>query len=119
MILGYTVAAPKIFERYTEFYILGINGQAQDYPTEFAISNGQVTQIMYGDGTFKAMSGVGFVTMGIVNHEQQTVIYYVKMTINDEAVNIDFGGTINDTLGPIKLQQGEKWENAIGIVPQR
>ena len=117
--LGYTIAHPKIGEKFTEVYILGLNGKAQDYPTEFTMDNGKVTQIMYGDGTFKAMSGAGLITLGIVNHEQQTVGYFVKMTIDGEAVNIDFGGTNNEKLGPIELRQGEKWENAIGIVPQR
>ena len=116
--LGYSIVEPKNGENFTEFYILGINGKAQDYPTEFTMDNGQVTQIVYGDGTFTAMSGVGSITLGIANHEKQTVVYYVKMKINDEAVSIYFGGTINDLLGPIELKQGEKWENAIGIVPQ-
>ena len=117
--LGYTIALPKIGERFTEFYILGIKGKAQDYPTEFFINYLGVTQVIYGNGTFEAMSGAGSVTLGIVNHEQQTEVYFVKMTINGEAVNIDFGGTNTTILGPIELQQGEKWENAIGIVPHR
>ena len=40
------------------------------------------------------------------------------MIIDYQPVSIDFGGTITDILGPITLQQGEKWENAIGITPQ-
>jgi len=115
--LGYAIVIPKIGERFTEFYILGINGKAQDYPAEYAMDNGTVTRVIYSDGTLDAISGLGKVTVGIVNHEQQTVVYSVKMTIDDEPVNIDFGGTITDILGPIELQKGENWEKEIGIVP--
>lgn len=115
--LGYAMVTTKLGERFTEFYILGINGKAQDYPTEYIIDNGKVTRVIYSDGTLDPISGSGKVTLGIVNHEQKTIIYSVKMTIDDKQVNIYFDGTITDILGPIDLQQGEKWENEIGIVP--
>ena len=118
-VLIVNIAVPKIAEQFTEFYILGVDGKAEDYPTEYDIKNGQVVQVVYSDGTTDSISGWGTVTLGIVNHEQQTVAYSVKMTIDDEPINIDFGGTITSTLGPIELQQGEKWEKEIGIVPQQ
>ncbi len=41
------------------------------------------------------------------------------MTIDGERVDIDFGGTTYvESLGPIELQQGQKWENMIDIVPR-
>jgi len=33
--LGYTIAAPKIGEKFSEFYILGYGGEAQNYPSVF------------------------------------------------------------------------------------
>ena len=115
--LAYTVAKPKIAEKFSEFYIHGINGQAQNYPTEYVLQNGQITQVIYDDGTVDAISGFGKVTLGIVNHEQQTAVYTVKIIINGVPVNIYFGGTITQQLGPIELQQGETWEKEIGIIP--
>jgi len=81
------------------------------------MNEGKVTQVIYSDGTLDAISGSGTVILGIVNHEQQTVVYSVKMTIDDDLVNIVSSGTIADILGPIELQQGEKMEKEIGIVP--
>jgi len=116
-VLGYFIAVPVVSEGFTEFYILGINGQASDYPTDYVLDNGKISQVIYSDGTLDTTSGAGIVTLGIVNHERQTEVYYVKMTIDDELVNINLSETITDILGPIELQQGEKWEREIGIVP--
>ena len=117
-VLGYTIAVPRIGERFTEFYILGADGKAQDYPTQYTLKDGQIIQVVYGDGTVDAISGLGKVTMGIVNHEHKTEVYYVKMTIDGEPVRISIGGTPMDTLDIVKLQPGEKWEKEIGIIPQ-
>ena len=117
-VLCYTVAVPKVGERFTEFYILGIDGKAQDYPTEFTLDNGKVARVVYGDGASEVVAGSGDVTVGIVNHEQQTVAYSVKLTIDGEPANIELGGVAAGFLGPFELRQGEKWENAIGIVPR-
>jgi uncharacterized membrane protein len=115
----YTVAIPKIGEKFSEFYILGINGRTQDYPIEYSMNNGQITHVIYSKGTEDVITKLGAVTIGIVNHEQQTVVYSVKMTIDNEPVKINFGGVFTDAIGPIELQQGEKWENAINIVPHQ
>jgi uncharacterized membrane protein len=115
--LGYTIVAPKIGERFTEFYIVGIKDKAEDYPTEYVMNNGQISQVIYSNGTIDVSSMSGKVTVTIVNHEQQAVVYSVKMTINGEQVDINSNGTLTDILGPIYLKQGEKWENEIGITP--
>ena len=118
-VLIVNIAVPKISEQFTEFYILGADGKAQDYPTEYYMKNGQIVQVVYSDGTTDSISGWGTVTLGIVNHEQQTVAYSVKITIDDEPMNIESGGATTDSLVPIELQQGEKWEKEIGIVPRQ
>jgi uncharacterized membrane protein len=116
-VLSYTIVEPRIAERYTEFYILGITGRAQDYPVDYVIDNGKITQVIYNNGAMDTTSGMGIVTLGIVNHEQQTVDYSVKMTIDGEPVDINFDENNIGMIGPIELKQGEKWEKIIGIVP--
>ena len=49
--LGYVIATPKVGETFTEFYILGQEGKAADYPKE--LNTGQE----------------GRVIVGVVNHE--------------------------------------------------
>lgn len=57
-LLGYVIAAPKVGERFTEFYVLG------DYPRELAIGE-EATVIL-----------------GIVNHEGQEISYYIEVRID-------------------------------------
>jgi uncharacterized membrane protein len=116
--LGYTIAVPKTGEIFSEFYILGFNGKAQDYPTNFIMEKGQVTHVSYGAGEYDAASGWGEVTLGIVNHEQQKVTYSVIIKIDDELVNMNYHGTSINRLTQIELQPDEKWEQEIGFAPQ-
>jgi uncharacterized membrane protein len=117
-IFGYTIAKPKIGETFTDFYIMGLNGQSLDYPKQYTLKNGQVTKVIYSDGTIDTTGKEGQITLGIVNHENQTVIYSIKMTIDNEPVAITLGQMAIDVLGPIELQQEETWEKDIGIVPK-
>jgi uncharacterized membrane protein len=117
-VLSYTIAAPKVGETFMEFYILGAQGKAQDYPIEYSLKNGQIIQIKYSDGTIDDITGFGTITLGIINHEQQTIMCSVKMTIDGEQTSINFNGTATNVIGPIVVKQGEKWEEKIGIVPQ-
>ncbi len=116
-VLGYTVASPKIGEKFTEFYILGINGRAQDYPTEFTLEDQKVTAVAYGNTSVATAAAFGTVTVGIVNHEQHSVVYSFRLTIDGEPANIDFDGKSISSVDNIELGQGDKWENAIGIIP--
>jgi uncharacterized membrane protein len=119
--LVYTTIEPKIGEKFAEFYILGINGNAQDYPNEFVMNNGQISQVIYGDettGTLVSESEYGSVNLTIVNQEQQTQFYTVKMTIDGAPRTIYYGGTNTSVLWPVELSQGEKWETSIDVIPQ-
>lgn len=82
-VLGYVIATPKVGEGFTEFYILGIEGKAVDYPKELA------------------MGEEGRVTVGIVNHEHEPVTYRIEVIID---------GDKNKEVGPVGLEHNEKWE---------
>ena len=62
--LGYILAAPKISESFTEFYILGPEGPAAGYPKELVV--GQETKVI----------------VGIANREHKTVAYRVEVSID-------------------------------------
>lgn len=89
---GYTAAIPKVGERFTEFYILGLEGKATDYPKE----------LMLGEE--------GRVIVGIVNREYETVSYRVEVTIN---------GIGGKEIGPVVLGHEEKWEREVSFSPTK
>lgn len=116
-ILGYFVFMPKSGEQFSEFYVLGNNGKAQNYPTEYIMDDGVITEVKYDDGTIDTSSTYGNVSLGIVNHEENNTAYFIKMQINHEPVDIIYEGSKYPTIGPIELSNGEKWERNIGILP--
>jgi len=89
--LGYAVAVPKQGERFTEFYIMGSEGKADDYPR----------QVLIGDPID--------IIIGVVNHEHQPTSYRVKITLGGiEKSEIDMG----------ILTHEEKREERVNFVPQ-
>ena len=90
-VLGYQIANPGIKEYFTEFYLLGLEGRAADYPEQMVAGR------EYG------------VTIGIVNREHEPVQYSVEITIN---------GAKYDELEPITLRHDEKWERIVYLRPE-
>ena len=60
----YITVNPKSGEKFTEFYVLGQNGQAGNYPTNLTLGE------------------TGNVTVGIVNHEQTATNYNMVIKLN-------------------------------------
>ena len=89
--IGYVLAAPKVGERFTEFYVLGTDGKATGYPSELEVGE------------------KGIVTIGIVNHEYEAVSYRVEVRIN---------GAKSSAIEPIVLQHEEVWEEQVSFVPE-
>jgi len=89
--LGYVIANPKQGEKFTEFYILGPEGKAENYPQ----------QVMVGEEAK--------VILGIVNHEHQPTSYRVEIKIN---------GVKNKELRTGILAHEEKWEQVVGFTPE-
>jgi uncharacterized membrane protein len=117
-ILGYNLAAVSSPEKYTEFYVLGINGQAADYPVEFLMQNNQAVLIRYGSNDYYLPASYGEVIAGIVNHEQQTASYFLKIQVNGDPVELWYEGNVADRLSPVELPPGGKWEHKVGFAPQ-
>lgn len=87
----FVITTPKIGEKFTEFYILGPNGKAENYPT----------QLKYGSNVD--------VLVGVVNHEYTPVNYTVRVVLDTEV--------LNDT--SFYLDHNNKWENYISFVTDK
>lgn len=89
--LGYLIATPRSGEKFTEFYILGTQGMAENYPQ----------QVILGANVD--------VIIGVVNHEHQPASYCVEITINGvSSKEVDIG----------TLAHQQKWEEEISFVAQ-
>ena len=64
----YIIVNPNPGEKFTEFYILGPDGKAGNYPTN--LTAGQT----------------GTVNVGIVNHEQSTTTYNLIIKLNNKTL---------------------------------
>jgi uncharacterized membrane protein len=89
--LVFLTAVPKGGETFTEFYILGPEGKAADYPEELKIGE------------------EASVTVGIINHEGKEVSYRVEVVIGDDKVS---------EVGPVTLADEQKWEDEVGFTPE-
>ena len=89
--LGYIIATPKEREKLTEFYLLGEQGEAANYPKELKLGN------------------EGKVIVGIINHERREVSYRVEVIIS---------GKKSYEVGPVTLVDEQKWEGKAGFVPE-
>ena len=78
----YLIVTPKEGEKFTEFYILGMNGTADEYPTE----------LMAGE--------VAGVIIGVVNHEYSNSTYLLEVKINETIIGQE----------SIRLSHNETWE---------
>jgi len=90
--LGYVIAAPKVGEKFTEFYILGLSGKATDYPKEVRV--GEEAKVI----------------VGILNHEHEIVTYRVELKID---------GVKNNEVGPILLANEQRWEEIVSFTPDK
>jgi uncharacterized membrane protein len=86
----FMIAKPAEGEKFTEFYILGPQGEAAQYPQELAL-----------DEEAK-------VIIGMVNQEYATAEYSIR-------VSIDAG--IVAEVEPVVLEQGDKWEQEVAFTP--
>jgi len=84
-----TQTSPK-GEDFTEFYILGPEGKAVNYPRNLMVGQ------------------EGSVIVGVVNREHDPVDYRVEVTVDGEEVN---------EINSISLEHKEKWEKPVSFAP--
>jgi uncharacterized membrane protein len=87
--VGYILVMPKQDQQFTEFYILTIDGKAEDYPQQ--VIAGEAVEI----------------TLGIVNHEDMTLGYRVAVLIN---------GVEGSRIDTTQLADDAKWETTVSLV---
>lgn len=80
--IAYTIATPKQDAKFTEFYLLGPNGKASDYPTNLTVGE------------------TGNVTVGIVNNEYTDLNYRMVVKLNNQTIDEE----------NITLSNGAKYE---------
>jgi uncharacterized membrane protein len=85
----YVIVTPKQGEKFTEFYILGPGGKADDYPTSLRVGE------------------EGRVIIGIVNHEYTTVEYRLEVRLGDSRL----------TNESFPLRHNESWERPFAFRP--
>jgi uncharacterized membrane protein len=87
--IGYFISQPKSEEAFTEFYILGQEGETANYPRELTVGE------------------PGVITVGINNHEGSKVNYRIEVIID---------GKKNNEVGPIILSNEQKWEGEVRFI---
>jgi len=84
--LIYTGAFPIHGEKFTEFYILGSDGKADNYPQELAVDE------------------QGTVIVGIVNREYGNASYFIDVEVDSKSIGIS---------STVVLNNDEQWEQPV------
>jgi len=87
--LAYVVVTPKTGESFTEFYLLGPNGTASDYPTDLKVGE------------------EGNVIIGIVNQEYKNIKYRLEVNFNGSLIHEE----------QVFLIENEIWESPFIFKP--
>lgn len=95
VMVAYVIAVPKQGETFTEFYILGPDGKADNYPTSFHIGDSKP------------------VIVGISNHEYRNVSYDLVISLNDSVLN---KAIYSENM---TIADNQTWEKRINVTPDR
>ena len=87
----YMTVVPQKADKFTEFYVLNTEGNAQDYPEQVIVGN------------------TVDIFLGVVNHEYQPASYQVYIKMNGIEVGEANIGT---------LEHNQKWEEKVSFTPQ-
>lgn len=93
--VAYVIMVPKQGEKFTEFYILGPGGKADNYPTRYALGDQKP------------------VIVGVVNHEYRNITYDLVVALNDSV-------TVSKLYSEqLTLEDNKTWEKKIDLKPDR
>lgn len=90
--LGYVISVREVGERFTQFYILGMDGKPEGYPKELVV--GEEARVI----------------VGVVNQEREDMSYRLEVTVD---------GITGKEMGPLLLAHEEKWESEISFTATR
>ncbi|MHC1756366.1 MAG: DUF1616 domain-containing protein [Methanosarcina sp.] len=91
--LVYVVITPKEGEHFTEFYILGPEGMADNYPTNYTLGES------------------GKVIVGVVNHEYRPVNYTMEIRLENRSLPLP------EDMRQVILAHNETWEEPLTLEP--
>mgnify|MGYP000939218409 FL=1 len=92
--LAYVVLSPKEGEHFTEFYLLGPEGKADNYPTKYILGEN------------------GTVIVGVINHEYSPVNYTMEIKLENKSMFLP------ENLKHITLAHNETWEEPVILTPE-
>lgn len=91
--LAFVVISPKEGEHFTEFYILGPEGKADNYTTKYTLGES------------------GTVAIGVVNHEYRPVNYTMELKLENKSLPLP------ENIKSITLAHNETWEEPVTFTP--
>lgn len=91
--LVYVVITPKEGEHFTEFYILGPEGMADNYPTNYTLGES------------------GKVIVGVVNHEYRPLNYTMEIRLENSSLPLP------EDMQQVTLSHNETWEEPLTFTP--
>lgn len=91
--LAYVVVSPKEGEHFTEFYLLGPEGKADNYTTNYTLGQS------------------GTVIVGVVNHEYRPVNYTMEIKLENKSLFLP------ENVKHINLAHNATWEEPVTIMP--
>ena len=91
--LIYVVITPKEGEHFTEFYLLGPEGMADNYPTNYTLGES------------------GTVIVGVVNHEYRPVNYTMDVRLENRSLPLP------EDMQQVTLAHNETWEEPLTLTP--
>ena len=87
----FVISTPKTGERFTEFYILGPSGKAENYSARLKYNSPETSMV------------------GVINHEYSSVNYTVQVALNGKVL----------TFTRFMLTNNETWEKNMTFIPDK